>query len=143
MAECQPRNPGGTLTPHRRSEAVGGTASCRDVGRSIAEGLLATAQKTSLTACDRERYAPIKNVDRASRASNNAEVKKNPDTSVALIYRSESARTGNQLDPNRRDPEGFSIPRRRTLSAGPIGSRMAGIGAHPSHSRSFRPRSAN
>ena len=41
-------------------------------------------QYWSLTAYDRETHALIKNVDRASRASNAAEVKKNPDGSVDL-----------------------------------------------------------
>jgi hypothetical protein len=41
-------------------------------------------QYWSLTAYDRDTHALIKNVDRASRASNNAEVKKNSDGSVDL-----------------------------------------------------------
>jgi hypothetical protein len=41
-------------------------------------------QYWSLTAYDRETHALIKNVDRASRASNSAEVKKNADGSVDL-----------------------------------------------------------
>ena len=41
-------------------------------------------QYWSLTAYDRETHALIKNVDRASRASNNTEVKKNADGSVDL-----------------------------------------------------------
>ena len=41
-------------------------------------------QYWSLTAYDRETHALIKNVDRASRASNAAEVKKNPDGSVDI-----------------------------------------------------------
>jgi hypothetical protein len=41
-------------------------------------------QYWSLTAYDRETHALIKNVDRASRASNNADVKKNADGSVDL-----------------------------------------------------------
>ena len=41
-------------------------------------------QYWSLTAYDRDTHALIKNVDRASRASNNAEVKKNADGSVDL-----------------------------------------------------------
>ncbi|MET0483839.1 MAG: DUF1214 domain-containing protein [Aestuariivirgaceae bacterium] len=41
-------------------------------------------QYWSLTAYDRDTHALIKNVDRASRASNSAEVKKNADGSVDL-----------------------------------------------------------
>jgi hypothetical protein len=41
-------------------------------------------QYWSLTAYDRDTHALIKNVDRASRASNNAEVKKNSDGSVDI-----------------------------------------------------------
>jgi len=41
-------------------------------------------QYWSLTAYDRETHALIKNVDRASRASNNSQVQKNPDGSVDL-----------------------------------------------------------
>lgn len=41
-------------------------------------------QYWSLTAYDRDTHALIKNVDRASRASNSAEVKKNPDGSADL-----------------------------------------------------------
>jgi len=43
-------------------------------------------QYWSLTAYDRETHALIKNVDRASRASNAEEVKKNPDGSVDLYF---------------------------------------------------------
>ena len=43
-------------------------------------------QYWSLTAYDRETHALIKNVDRASRASNAAEVKKNPDGSVEIFF---------------------------------------------------------
>ena len=42
-------------------------------------------QYWSLTAYDRETHALIKNVDRASRASNNSEVQKNADGSVDLF----------------------------------------------------------
>jgi hypothetical protein len=41
-------------------------------------------QYWSITAYDRETHALIKNVDRASRASNNTEVKKNADGSVDI-----------------------------------------------------------
>jgi hypothetical protein len=41
-------------------------------------------QYWSLTVYDRDTHALVKNVDRASRASNNAEVKKNGDGSVDL-----------------------------------------------------------
>ncbi len=43
-------------------------------------------QYWSVTAYDRETHALIKNVDRASRASNSAEVKKNADGSVDLYF---------------------------------------------------------
>ena len=43
-------------------------------------------QYWSLTAYDRETHALIKNVDRASRASNNAEVQKNADGSVDIYF---------------------------------------------------------
>jgi hypothetical protein len=42
-------------------------------------------QYWSLTAYDRDTHALIENVDRASRASNNAEVQKNADGSVDLF----------------------------------------------------------
>jgi hypothetical protein len=44
------------------------------------------AQYWSITAYDRETHALIKNVNRASRASNNAEVKKNTDGSVDIYF---------------------------------------------------------
>ena len=40
----------------------------------------------SVTAYDRETHALIKNVNRASRASNNTEVKKNADGSVDIYF---------------------------------------------------------
>ena len=43
-------------------------------------------QYWSVTAYDRQTHALIKNVDRASRASNAAEVKKNPDGSVEIFF---------------------------------------------------------
>ena len=43
-------------------------------------------QYWSVTAYDRQTHALIKNVDRASRASNAAEVKKNPDGSVDIFF---------------------------------------------------------
>lgn len=43
-------------------------------------------QYWSVTAYDRETHALIRNVDRASRASNNAELQKNPDGSVDLYF---------------------------------------------------------
>jgi hypothetical protein len=63
-------------------------------------------QYWSLTAYDRETHALIKNVDRASRASNAAEVKKNPDGSVD-IYIGAKAPAGQETnwiptDPARR-----------------------------------------
>ena len=43
-------------------------------------------QYWSVTAYDRETHALIKNVDRASRASNSAEVQKNADGSVDIYF---------------------------------------------------------
>jgi hypothetical protein len=43
-------------------------------------------QYWSVTAYDRQTHAPIKNVDRASRASNATEVQKNPDGSVDIYF---------------------------------------------------------
>jgi hypothetical protein len=54
-------------------------------------------QYWSLTAYDRDTHALIKNVDRASRASNNAEVKKNADGSVDL-YLGPKAPAGQETD---------------------------------------------
>jgi hypothetical protein len=63
-------------------------------------------QYWSLTVYDRETHALVKNVDRASRASNAAEVKKNPDGSVDL-YIGPKAPAGQETnwiptDPNRK-----------------------------------------
>jgi hypothetical protein len=63
-------------------------------------------QYWSLTVYDRDTHALVKNVDRASRASNNAEVKKNGDGSVDL-YVGAKAPTGQEsnwipTDPARR-----------------------------------------
>ena len=52
-------------------------------------------QYWSLTAYDRETHALIKNVDRASRASNSSEVKRNADGSVD-IYIGPTAPAGKQ-----------------------------------------------
>jgi hypothetical protein len=43
-------------------------------------------QYWSVTAYDRETHALIKNVDRASRASNNGQVQKNGDASVDIYF---------------------------------------------------------
>ena len=59
-------------------------------------------QYWSLTAYDRETHALIKNVDRASRASNNTEVKKNADGSVDLyVGPTAPDGTGIELDSDR------------------------------------------
>jgi len=54
-------------------------------------------QYWSLTAYDRDTHALIKNVDRASRASNSTEVKKNADGSVDL-YLGPKAPTGHEAN---------------------------------------------
>jgi hypothetical protein len=61
-------------------------------------------QYWSLTAYDRETHALIRNVDRASRASNNAEVKKNSDGSVDL-YLGPKAPAGQEANWIPTDPE--------------------------------------
>ena len=58
-------------------------------------------QYWSLTAYDRQTHALIKNVNRASRASNNSEVKKNADGSVDLPGSEAPSRQRVKLDSNR------------------------------------------
>ena len=63
-------------------------------------------QYWSLTAYDRDTHALIKNVDRASRASNASEVKKNADGSVDIYVGAEGAcRAGIELDTDRPGPQ--------------------------------------
>jgi len=66
-------------------------------------------QYWSVTAYDRETHALIRNVDRASRASNNSEVQKNPDGSVDL-YIGAKAPEGKQANWIPADPKrGFEL----------------------------------
>ena len=66
-------------------------------------------QYWSVTAYDRQTHALIRNVDRASRASNNAEVQKNPDGSVDLFI-GPKAPAGKQANWIPTDPKrGFEL----------------------------------
>ena len=66
-------------------------------------------QYWSVTAYDRETHALIRNVDRASRASNSAEVQKNPDGSVDL-YIGPKAPAGKETNWIPTDPQrGFEV----------------------------------
>ncbi len=66
-------------------------------------------QYWSVTAYDRQTHALIRNVERASRASNNTEVQKNPDGSVDL-YIGAKAPTGQEANWIPTDPKrGFEL----------------------------------
>jgi len=63
----------------------------------------------SLTAYDRDTHALIRNVDRASRASNNTELLKNPDGSVD-VYLGPKAPAGKEANWIPTDPKrGFEV----------------------------------